>query len=186
MKLFPLVFNKTPVIAQPLSPPFFCKKRVTFQKTHIFQLFIFASSFFRFFCFFMFLGVCFKKHMFHASVGPLGLSLRPNLATARAREGQFPACFPCFLLFSLFRFVRWFSVVPSIPLGPKWHPKATVCSPMAASRPQNANKRYKDDTTNDETTKTTTQRTTKRHNDKTTNDRNTEITKTTKRRTRKQ
>ena len=115
--------------------------------------------------FFMFLGVCFKKHMFHASVGPLGLSLRPNLATARAREGQFPACFPCFLLFSLFRFVRWFSVVPSIPLGPKWHPKATVCSPMAASRPQNANKRYKDDTTNDETAKTTKRRRMTRQND---------------------
>ena len=159
------VFNKTPVIAQRLSPPFFCKKRVISQKTHIFQLFIFASSFFRFFCFFMFLGVCFKKHMFHASVGPLGLSLRPNLATARAREGQFPACFPCFLLFSLFRFVRWFSVVPSIPLGPKWHPKATVCSPMAASRPQNANKRYKDDTTNDETAKTTKRRRMTRQND---------------------
>ena len=179
-------FNNTPVIVQPLSPPFFGKKRVTFQKTHIFQLSIFASSFWRFFCIFYVFGGVLQKHLFHASVGPLGLSLRPNLATARAREGQSPACFPCFWLFSLFRFVRWFSVLPSIPLGQKWHPKATVCSPMAASRPQNANKRYKDDTTNDETTKTTTQRTTKRQNDKTTNDQNTEITKTTKRRTRKQ
>ena len=160
-----MVFNNTPVIVQRLSPPFFGKKRVTFQKTHIFQLSIFASSFLSFFSFFVFFGVCFKKHMFHASVGPLGLSLRPNLATARAREGQSPACFPCFWLFSLFRFVRLFSVLPSIPLGQKWHPKATVCSPMAASRPQNANKRYKDDTTNDETTKTTKRRTRKRqHN----------------------
>ena len=145
MMFLSLVFNKTPVIAQRLSPPFFCKKRVIFQKTHIFQLFIFASSFFRFFCFFMFFGMCFKKHLFHPTVGPLGLSLRPNLATARASEGQSPACFPCFWRFSLFQFVRLFSVLPSIPLGPKWHPKATVCSPMAASRPQNANKRYKDD-----------------------------------------
>jgi hypothetical protein len=164
-RFFSIDFNKTPIIAQPLSPPFFGKKRVIFQKTHSFQLFIFASSFFRFFCFFMLFLVCFKKHLFHPTVGPLGLSLRPNLATARASEGQSPACFPCFWRFSLFQFVRLFSVLPSIPLGPKWHPKATVCSPMAASRPQNANKRYKDDTTNDETTKTTKRRTRKRqHN----------------------
>ena len=159
-----MVFNKTTVIVQRLSPPFLCKKRVTFPKPHIFQLSIFASSFLWSFWFFMFFGVCFKKHLFHPTVGPLGLSLRPNLATARASEGQFPACFPCFWLFSLFRFVRLFSVLPSIPLGPKWHPKATVCSPMAASRPQNANKRYKDDTTSDETTKTTKRRR-KRQND---------------------
>ena len=76
--------------------------------------------------------------MFHRSVGPLGLSLRPNLATARAREGQSPACFPCFWLFSLFRFVRLFSVLLGNPLGPKCHPKTAVCSPMAATRPQNA------------------------------------------------
>ena len=88
--------------------------------------------------------VCFKKHLFHPTVGPLGLSLRPNLATARASEGQSPARFPCFWRFSLFQFVRLFSVLPRIPLGPKWHPKATVCSPMAASRSQNTNKRYKD------------------------------------------
>ena len=91
-----LVFNKTPVIIQRLSPSFFCKKRVTFQKTRVFQLSIFASSFYSVFVLFsyMFWGVL-EKHMFHASVGPLGLSLRPNLATARAREGQSPRCFPC-------------------------------------------------------------------------------------------
>ena len=93
--------------------------------------------------------VCFKKHLFHPTVGPLGLSLRPNLATARASEGQSPACFPCFWRFSFFQFVRLFSVLPSIPLGPKWHPKATVCSPMAASRLQNTDKQYKDDTKKD-------------------------------------
>jgi hypothetical protein len=60
MTFLSLVFNKTPIIAQPLSPPFFGKNRVIFQKTHIFQLFIFASSFFRFFCFFMLFGMCFK------------------------------------------------------------------------------------------------------------------------------
>ena len=80
---------------QPLSPPFFRKKRVIFQKTHIFELFIFASSFFRFFCFSMLFPMYFKKHMFHAAVGPLGLSLWPNLAITRAREGQSLRCFPC-------------------------------------------------------------------------------------------
>ena len=111
-------------------------------------------------------------HQAHRSQMLRRLGIKPVQAKV------FSACFPCLWLFSLFRFVRLFSVLPSTPLGPKWHPKATVCSPMAASRPQNANKRYKDDTTNDETTKTTTQRTTKRQNDKTTNDQITEITKT--------
>ena len=87
--------------------------------------------------------------MFHRSVGPLGLSLRPNLATARASEGQSPACFPCFWRFSLFNLFDCFPSCLASPLGPKWHPKPTVCPPMAASPPQNTNKRYKDDTKKD-------------------------------------
>ena len=116
MTFLSLVFNKTPVITQRLSPPIFGKKLVTFQKTHISQLSIFASSFLCFFLFFMFFGVCFKKHLFHPTVGPLGLSLRPNLATARASEGQFPACFPCFWLFSLFDLFDGFPSCLASPL----------------------------------------------------------------------
>ena len=89
-----LDFNKTSVIVQRFSSPFFGEKRVNLKKSHIFQLFIFASSSFRFFCFFLLFRMCFKKHMFHAAVGPFGLSLRPNLAITRAREGQSLRCFP--------------------------------------------------------------------------------------------
>ena len=92
-----MVFKKTSVIMQPFSPPFFVKKRVTFQKNTFFQLFMSASSFFSIFLFFHVFPCVFENTMFHASVGPLGLSLRPNLATARAGEGQSIRCFLCFL-----------------------------------------------------------------------------------------
>ena len=160
---------------------------MSYLKKHIFFNFSFLRHHFLCFSVFSCFGGCASKNTcFMLPLGPWACHCGPTLRPPGPGRANPLHVFPVFLLFSLFRFVRLFSVLPSIPLGPKWHPKATVCSPMAASPPQNANKRYKDDTTNDETTKTTTQRTTKRHNDKTTNDRNTEITKTTKRRTRKQ
>jgi hypothetical protein len=109
-----MVFNKTTVIIDPLRPSLFVKKTSHISKPTFFQLSIFASSFFCFFSYFMFFGVYFKKHMFHASIGPLGLSLRPNLASASAREGQSLLCFCMFLDRDSFsQFLDLFNCFPS-------------------------------------------------------------------------
>ena len=111
-----MLFNKTTVIIQRLIPPFLVKKkRVTFQKNTFFNFPFLRRRFFVSLCSHVFSGVL-RKHMFHASVGPLGLSLRPSLATARAREIQSPACFPFFWLFSLFDLFDCFPSCPASPL----------------------------------------------------------------------
>ena len=155
-----MVFNKTPVIIQRLSPSFLSKKRVTFQKTHVFQLSIFASSFWVLFCGFHGFGGVLQKHLFHQSVGPLGLSLRPNLATARAREGQSPPCFPC--SWTARAFLTLYMVLKDLGhiLGAFFQIVRRLLVPsIGKTTTQRHNERRND--------KTTKQRTTKRPNDQT-------------------
>ena len=176
-----MFFNKTTVIIQPLSPPFFVKTCHISKNTYLSSFHFCVVVFWVFLCFHVFGGVL-QKHLFYASVGPLGLSLQPNIATARAREGQSPACFRCFWLFSLFRFVRLFSVLPCIPLGQKWHAKsyhllADGCQ-SAPECEQTIQGRH-DERRNDKNNETTKEETTQRQNNERPKHRNNKNNETT-------
>ena len=117
-----MVFNKTPVIIQRLSPSFFGKKRVIFQKTHVFQLSIFASSFFRFFSFFMFLGVVLEETLVSSNRWALGLVTAAQPCDRQGQGGPIPC------MFSLFLALLTFSIC-SIVFRPAYnHPWSKMAS----------------------------------------------------------
>ena len=78
-------------------------KRVIFQKTHIFPLFIFASSFLGFFSFFMLFGLCFKNTCFMQPLGPWPCHCGQTLRSPGPGRACFPCSFSNFSLFSAFR-----------------------------------------------------------------------------------
>ena len=167
-----LLFNKTPVIAQRLSPPFFCKKRVISQKTHIFQLFIFASSFFRFFCFSCYFWCASKNTCFMLPLGPWACHCGPTLRPPGPARANPLLVFP---VFGVSHFFNSFDCFPSclasplvqngiqklpfarqwLPVGPRMLTNDTRTTRRTTKRQkQRHNERRNDTTTKQRTTET--------------------------------